>query len=43
LTGRRDESVAELERLLTTARERYVSAYDVATIGVMGVNSKCAH
>lgn len=31
-TGRRDEAVAELERLLTTARERYVSAYDVATV-----------
>jgi TolB-like protein len=32
LAGRRDEAVAELERLLTTAREHYVSAYDVATI-----------
>jgi TolB-like protein len=32
LMGRRNEAVAELERLLTTARERYVSAYDVATV-----------
>src|SRR6185503_4603585 len=32
LTGRRDEAVAELERLLAIATERYVSAYDVATI-----------
>ena len=32
LAGRRDEAIVELERLVTTARERYVSAYDVATI-----------
>jgi tetratricopeptide (TPR) repeat protein len=32
LMGRGDVAIAELERLLTTARERYVSAYDVATV-----------
>jgi hypothetical protein len=30
--GRGDVAIAELERLLTTARERYVSAYDVSTV-----------
>jgi TolB-like protein/DNA-binding winged helix-turn-helix (wHTH) protein/Flp pilus assembly protein TadD len=31
-SGRRDEAVGELERLLASAKQRYVPAYDIATI-----------
>ena len=39
LAGRRQEALAELERLMTLSRERYVSAYDIAIIHVSLGNS----
>ena len=32
LSGRRDQAIAEIERLVALSRDRYVPAYDVATI-----------
>lgn len=32
LSGRREEALAELERLLTLSKERYIAAYDIALI-----------
>ena len=39
LAGRRQEALAELERLMRLSRERYVSAYDIASIHVSLGNS----
>lgn len=39
LAGRRQEALAELERLMKLSRERYVSAYDIAIIHVSLGNS----